>query len=250
MDGSLDAGAELLADGDGLTLWGARQGDLLYLATEGLGETTGLDHFIFVLSAKSGNVLGWDFYLGAEDSNGWFGWFDAASNVVTGPEYSSAQGTVLEGLLDLGPLYGNEVPDSLWIAATGYDNPDAGLLLAKAPAGDGDGDLEAAEYYLLWSHATGVDTAPSSHLSVMLFPNPFNPEVRLTVKSAEGPLRVEVFDIEGRRITSLYRGVSQGDLELRWDGRDARGHDSPSGVYLFRVNSKSEWRSVKGILLK
>ena len=260
MDGILDEGVPQLVTGTGMNLWAERDGDMLYIATEGTAATTGLDHFIHASKelgaavpapwSKAGQVLQWDFYLGAEDSNGWFGWFDEASNVQSGADFSSAQGDVLEGLLDLGQLYAPAVPESLWLAAAGYDDPDAGVLLAQAPSGNGNDDLESTEYFLLVADPTSVSEVPATHLSLSLYPNPFNPKLELTIESAAGPLSVEVFDIEGRRIASLYNGVSRGEVELRWMGRDAHGRSCPSGVYLFSVNSGVERLSVKGILLK
>ena len=64
-------------------LYTAFDGTWLYVATEGVSGTSGLDHFILVdrdpagsQSApwgKSGSVAGWDYLLASEESNGWVG---------------------------------------------------------------------------------------------------------------------------------------------------------------------------------
>ncbi len=259
MDGLLDEGV-LQISGDGMNLWVAREGDQLYLATEGTGAT-GLDHFLFLLDepgapvsapwAKAGQVLPWAYYLGAESSNGWFAWFDAGSNVQIGPEFSSAQGEVLEGLLDLDSLFASVPPESLWVAAAGYDDPDAGSLIAQAPFGDGDGDMEAHEYYLLLDLSTRVDESPEAPLAVSLYPNPFNPDVRLSLDSPDGDLTIRIYDLEGRYVATLHEGLAaEGRHILGWNGQNARGYPCPSGIYLFQISCGTEARSLKGLLLK
>lgn len=55
----------------------------------------------------------------------------------------------------------------------------------------------------------------------------------LRVRSAHPPGSVVVIDPAGRRVATLDAPVLSGEGHhlLRWDGRDARGHDVPSGVY-------------------
>ena len=79
MDGALDPGAELVASGDGLNLYADFDGTSLYVATQGVGSTGSLDHFLLVDDdpsgsrgapwAKSGTVAGWDYLLGNENGD-------------------------------------------------------------------------------------------------------------------------------------------------------------------------------------
>ena len=265
LDGDLDDDVPLLAVGDGLSLWGARLGDTLYLACEGTGQTSGLDHFLVVLSdttgsrpamwAKSGNVVPWDYYLGAEETNGWAGWFDHSEAVQSGIAFGSAHGMVLEGTLDLQTLYGGDPPATLWLAAAGYHTDDGGGLLAQAPAGNGDAELTADEHHELAAPDTGVPTGElfAGRWRVDLQPNPFNPRVsvRLDLASA-ARLRIEVFDLEGKRQALLHEGpVAAGVRYFQWSGRSRSGHPCPSGTYFFRVRD-SHGRTVvnKGMLVR
>jgi C1A family cysteine protease len=166
LDGFIDGGVPLLASGSGLSLWGAVNGDFLYLATEGTALTFGQDRFLLVTAnpdqtgvapwAKAGQVLAWNYYLGAEESNLWSGWFDAVEVHQIGPGFAKAHGGVLEGVLDLEALYSGSPPDTLWIAAAGYETSEGGALFSQSPAGDGDGDLEAGEYHAIATTVLGT----------------------------------------------------------------------------------------------
>lgn len=60
---------------------------------------------------------------------------------------------------------------------------------------------------------------------------------RLTLPRAAA-VRVEVFDIAGRRLVTLRDGlVPAGALALEWNGRDERGRAAASGVYFVRMTS-------------
>jgi hypothetical protein len=264
MDGVPDTGVPLLADGNGLSLWGRRDGDLLYLATDGSGTTWLADHFLMVFSdvggsrpalwGKSGSSPVWDWFLGTENDNGWLGWFDAGQGVVSGPAFAMAHGSALEGTLDLAALYGAP-PADLWVAAVGYETWDGGALVRQSPAGDGDWDLDAGECFALSVAAltTGVAApVPSGAPSVALGPNPFNPAlaVRLTLPGAAA-LRVDVFDVTGRRVTVLHDGPAEaGEAVLLWDGRDAGGRECASGVYFVRAAAAGAAVTARAVLAR
>jgi len=73
---------------------------------------------------------------------------------------------------------------------------------------------------------------PTLHLS----PNPFNPRVQVDFNLGE-QMRglLEVYDMRGRRVMTLWQGVAQQDEQIAWDGRDAQGRSMPSGVYTFAL---------------
>ncbi|MFH1145142.1 MAG: FlgD immunoglobulin-like domain containing protein, partial [Candidatus Eisenbacteria bacterium] len=263
MDGSLDAGAQLVGAGGGLSLWAAAEGGRLYLATEATGSTANLDHFLLVLDdttatrgspwAKAGTVRAWDYYLGAENDNGWHGWFDAGESVRAGAAFGNAQGAVLEGTLDLAALYG-EIPERIWLCAAGYATPDAGALLAQAPAGNGNGNLEGGEYYLLELGAEALETMARVTPSWHLVPEPgvMRGHAVLRLSLPEGSaVRVEVFDANGRRVAKVFEGTAgPGDVRLTWDGTDEEGHPARAGVYYFRASGAGGGAKASGVLLR
>jgi glucose/arabinose dehydrogenase len=68
-------------------------------------------------------------------------------------------------------------------------------------------------------------------------PNPFRAatEISFTLP-AEGNVRLEVFDVSGRRLRTLTdRTASPGTHRHSWDGRDDAGAMTPPGVYLARL---------------
>jgi len=72
---------------------------------------------------------------------------------------------------------------------------------------------------------------------LLAFPNPFNPRTELRFESMESQrIRLEVFDLAGRAIATLYDGrIERGPFRLAWDGRDRNGRRLSSGVYLARL---------------
>jgi len=74
----------------------------------------------------------------------------------------------------------------------------------------------------------------SSHRN---YPNPFNPSttIRYAVPSASH-VTVSVYDTWGRSVRTLAEGYhEEGEYSVVWDGRDQRGEQVSSGVYLCRV---------------
>ncbi len=83
-------------------------------------------------------------------------------------------------------------------------------------------------------------------------PNPFNPVTTLFFTLSEAsPVRLEVFDIAGRRLRTLVNSVLEsGDHSRIWDGRNDAGEELPSGLYLARLRSREEAHGAKLLLLK
>ncbi len=85
------------------------------------------------------------------------------------------------------------------------------------------------------------------------YPNPFNPvtTISLSVKDSSAPARLQVFDIRGRSVRSLFEGVpGTNQLRLVWDGKDAHGQSCASGIYYYRLQSGDYVQTRKMILLK
>ena len=51
-------------------------------------------------------------------------------------------------------------------------------------------------------------------------------------------MRLELFDLAGRRVRSLVSGVlPAGEVSREWDGRDEAGHGVHPGVYFVRLTT-------------
>ena len=71
------------------------------------------------------------------------------------------------------------------------------------------------------------------------YPNPFNPETTISwTLSKNAVVSLEIFNALGQNIRTLLPEGSQspGEYQLLWDGRDARGRQVASGIYLYRLS--------------
>jgi len=70
------------------------------------------------------------------------------------------------------------------------------------------------------------------------YPNPFNPRLNVAFTVAEEtPVRVVVYDLAGRRVTTLGDAwLAPGRHQLSWSGQNAAGRAVPSGLYLVELS--------------
>ncbi|TMQ52537.1 MAG: PKD domain-containing protein [Candidatus Eisenbacteria bacterium] len=83
--------------------------------------------------------------------------------------------------------------------------------------------------------------AGGGKLAALVSPNPLNPEAILTFRTTEpGPVRVRLFDLNGRMIRSLLdeSNAPAGYHDVRIDGRDEHGGRLASGLYFFRIDAR------------
>jgi len=85
-------------------------------------------------------------------------------------------------------------------------------------------------------------TLPRSAVLRQNFPNPFNPATTIpfVVPARQGPasipVRLEIFDALGQRVSLLWDGsLAPGEHRMAWDGRDQEGRPVSSGIYLYRL---------------
>jgi hypothetical protein len=100
---------------------------------------------------------------------------------------------------------------------------------------------------------TSIDEIPQSPVRLLPnHPNPFNPwtQIDLALETSE-TLRLEIFNPSGRRVRVLFEGkLSAGSHEFIWKGRDEKGGELPSGIYLVRLLHDSGQESIKTVLLR
>ncbi|MDA0272307.1 MAG: HYR domain-containing protein [Proteobacteria bacterium] len=82
------------------------------------------------------------------------------------------------------------------------------------------------------------------------FPNPFNPETMIGYSLSEASeVRLVIYNLLGQTVRVLVNeSQSAGRYQMRWDGRDASGHQVTSGVYLYRLTAGS-YEVVKKMIL-
>ena len=84
------------------------------------------------------------------------------------------------------------------------------------------------------------------------YPNPFNPSTTVRFDLPEATeITLVVYDLTGREMARLVDGhVEAGYHRVVWDGRDARGREVPTGLYIARLLAPEYTKSVKLVLLK
>ena len=256
MDGQLDPGAQILASDGNYTLFYAFNGTELYLATSS-AQTTGSDTFVFLSTspgdmtdapwAKSGQVAQWDAFIANESTNNYCTWF--VQNAPT----SIAVGNYLEGTINVSEEWGNVT--QLYAALGLYHTNDDGELVHQAPAGDGNGDLEADEYLLFDLDITSTES-PVVETSALILnqnaPNPFNPDTTIRFSlPQDGMTRLDIFNIRGQKVQTLVnRHMGSGAHTAVWEGTDFSGNHCASGIYFYRLQSRNQTQIRKMVMVQ
>ncbi len=86
-------------------------------------------------------------------------------------------------------------------------------------------------------------------------PNPFgsgssSTQLHITTPS-QGRMELNVFNIKGQLVNTLYNDVVQKnqDIQLSWNGKDSRGNDLSSGIYLYQLLIENKPFETKKILI-
>lgn len=95
------------------------------------------------------------------------------------------------------------------------------------------------------------ENVPTDFLISQNYPNPFNPRTVIEYKLAKnGQVRFDVYDLNGRKIKSLFSGFqTKGRHSIVWDGNTEAGIKASSGVYFFHFRFNDQIKVMKGILL-
>ena len=102
----------------------------------------------------------------------------------------------------------------------------------------------------------GVDDNPTSLPSVFSlnqnFPNPFNPTTEISFGlPANGQVTLEVFDVMGRKVTTLVNGdMTAGIHKVIWDGNNSSGEKVTSGMYFYKLTQGDSTVTKKMLMLK
>ena len=84
-------------------------------------------------------------------------------------------------------------------------------------------------------------------------PNPFNPqtEIKYVVPTEGGRVRLEIFDVMGRRVRTLVDQIqSGGERSVTWNGCDDSGRSLPTGIYVYRLRAAGADLTQKMLLLR
>ncbi len=260
IDGNLDSNCIHLASNGGLDLYADWDGEFLYVATQGVSQTSGWDHFIIIgvdLAtpvtapwAKTGIVADRTLYLGNENDNNWCGWFDALEHVLS-DGVERASGEYLEGSIRLAN-YLSPLPDRIYLAVAAYETRDGGLLRAQVPAGDGDQSIEANEYISFSLSQGGVPAASANTLKINVSPNPFRSGARIGFRLEEPACVVlAVYDITGSLVTTLEHGFcASGENQILLSLSDEKFEKIEPGIYFIKLRAGENSGTAKFVLLR
>lgn len=84
------------------------------------------------------------------------------------------------------------------------------------------------------------------------YPNPFNPTTTIKYDvPVKSKIILKIFNIMGQEVKTLASGVKEiGRYDAVWDGRNAKGLQVASGIYIYRLSTPEGSISKKMILLK
>jgi len=120
---------------------------------------------------------------------------------------------------------------------------------------DANVDIQASFYpdmYIPSSVEQIPDAAVKQFSLFHNYPNPFNPSTDIVFSLSEkSQVTVRVYDLQGKIITELFReSMPAGSHTVRWDGKNDRGVNVASGMYICRVKSGSHMKSAKMMLIR
>ncbi len=83
-------------------------------------------------------------------------------------------------------------------------------------------------------------------------PNPFNPTTAIEFDiPADQPAKLEVYNVLGEKVTTLVDdNFTAGTYRIIWEGRDDKGREMPSGIYLYRLEAGDKSISKRMVMLK
>ncbi len=102
------------------------------------------------------------------------------------------------------------------------------------------------------SGSTAVpDFEPGQELRLANSPNPFRAMTEIRFELPEGGMYdLEVFDVNGRLVTSRSGVGASGVNSIHWDGRDQQGAAMSSGVYFYRVRTMTSSATRRMVLVR
>ncbi|TSA23023.1 T9SS C-terminal target domain-containing protein [bacterium] len=113
------------------------------------------------------------------------------------------------------------------------------------------------DYFTILKSANATSVEDSRALlpedfSISNYPNPFNPSTRISYTAPQtGHVTITIYDVLGRVVSTLVDGeVATGNHTIDWSGKDGRGNDVTSGMYIARIQSGQFLKSTKMMLLR
>jgi len=141
-------------------------------------------------------------------------------------------------------------PSARWGSAGIYDPANDRMIIFGGYDTGMKNDVWALED--LSGTTTGAPPLASALVLHPNMPNPFNPTTTIRFEMpVAGDVTLTVYDVRGTRVRTLVReSRAEGTHAVTWDGRNDRGEQVGSGVYLYRLDAAGTSQTRKMVLLK
>ncbi len=109
-------------------------------------------------------------------------------------------------------------------------------------------DASEAHYSIAVAGVPEPDPVPYTGI-YSCYPNPFGDRanIRLGIKGSRQAYSLDIFNIRGEKVHRIT-GMSNGYIDLSWDGKDSSGRRMPSGIYLLKFQC-ADTRQIRKIIL-
>ena len=143
--------------------------------------------------------------------------------------------------------------DAVWtVGAEPYFGPWDELRYVEGPMAGESIDLAFGIVCDIWAGVDDSDAPPEFNLRQNI-PNPFNPSTAVVyeVPAQGGHVEIVVFDVAGRRVTTLVDDeMTAGVKMVTWDGTTEEGERLASGIYFCRMKASGVEDEIKMLLMK
>ncbi len=115
-----------------------------------------------------------------------------------------------------------------------------------------DAQFEGTNYSVIQRASTGGNVLPNTYALGNNYPNPFNPTTIIPYQLPEDArVRIVIYNMLGQEVAILLDEFQLANFHrATWKGKDARGKQVPSGVYIYRLETPEYNKSKKLLLLK
>ncbi len=98
----------------------------------------------------------------------------------------------------------------------------------------------------------GSNIVPTEFALLQNYPNPFNPSTTIRYDLREDEtVSLKIYNMLGQEVRTLRKGFQMaGEYRVQWDGRNNAGQVVSSGVYIYRLETKSYRATKKMMFLK
>ena len=152
------------------------------------------------------------------------------------------------------PFSGSFIPDESLAAFDGHDVQGTWRLVVYDRAIQDEGELVSWEIHVTPPAAAPRPVLVGAEKFALLggYPNPFNSSTTIRyVLPREAAVNLTLYNTLGQEVRTLVSAsMAAGEHLAIWDGRDARGMDAATGMYLVRLEAAGRLTTGKLLLLR